>query len=154
MPWSNSRVTWNSRIWARRKIMKNRKSNIFSIGFICLEFPFVFSFISTVRESLAQIFFQMSCISSHVLRWRSPRTSFTSRFCWSSVSRGGNHQRYDASWITQSGPQSWSNLLDAFENAQFLCEGFYLRAPSLVLRTINGNSSDHRLLRHLSSILW
>lgn len=29
---------------------------------------------------------------------------------------------------------------DAFENAQFLCEGYYLTAPPLKLRRINGNS--------------
>ena len=29
-------------------------------------------------------------------------------------------------------------ILDAFENAQFLCEGYYLAAPSLELRKING----------------
>lgn len=28
--------------------------------------------------------------------------------------------------------------LEAFENAQFLCEGYYLTAPSLELRSING----------------
>jgi hypothetical protein len=29
-------------------------------------------------------------------------------------------------------------VLDAFENAQFLCEGYYLAAPPLELRKING----------------
>ncbi|CAF1392234.1 unnamed protein product [Rotaria magnacalcarata] len=31
---------------------------------------------------------------------------------------------------------------DAFENAQFLCEGYYLVAPSLRLRTINATNPD------------
>jgi hypothetical protein len=30
------------------------------------------------------------------------------------------------------------SFLEAFENAQFLCEGYYLTSPSLVLRSLNG----------------
>lgn len=29
--------------------------------------------------------------------------------------------------------------LDAYENAQFLCEGYYMKAPDLIFRAINGN---------------
>ena len=29
-------------------------------------------------------------------------------------------------------------LLEAFENAQFLCEGYYLTSPALELRSFNG----------------
>ena len=41
--------------------------------------------------------------------------------------------------------------LDAFENAQFLCEGYYLTAPALELRRINGKSHDYQSCLYLSS---
>ena len=119
--WLGSRVTWSFLIRAKRKNTKNRKYNIFLIDFICLEFPSVCSCISTVISSFAQkqqlagelfpwensirvrlalqyyretsILSDVSFISSHVFRRRSPGTSFTSRVCWPTVSRGRNHQR-------------------------------------------------------------
>lgn len=41
--------------------------------------------------------------------------------------------------------------LDAFENAQFLCEGYYLTAPALELRRINGKTHDCESRLYLSS---
>lgn len=39
------------------------------------------------------------------------------------------------------------NILDAFANAQDLCENYYLTAPPLKIRTLNGmNFSDFLLL--------
>jgi hypothetical protein len=40
-------------------------------------------------------------------------------------------------------------FLDAFENAQFLCEGYYLAAPPIEIRKINGKHILFLLLNSL-----
>ena len=153
------RVIWSSRMRAPRRNMKNHRFSTFLIGSICLEFPFDCSSINTVSSENDDSGKRLAYFLSE---WNGsdPILLFLAAMCFGDevpvhpthlgfvdpnchveeIIKGNNH------WIFELALDKFLSL-DAFENAQFLCEGYYLTAPALELRRING--TIRRNMSHL-----
>lgn len=95
---------------------------------------------SSFVRSLNRIFlWSNEFFFSNVFRWRSSNSSVSFGFCRSTLFCRRYYQRSDEMKTNIVKVFHFSFFtLDAFENAQFLCEGFYMTSPSLNIRMING----------------
>lgn len=126
--------------------MKNRKSNTFSIDFIYLEYPSGYSSISIVSASLLRGEIRSVLIQRCASATKRPCTSRTLVSSIRPVPWKTSSEVVHDAHFARSLPHLRSLLPDAYENAQFLCDSYYLQSPKLELRCINGKTT--RLLSH------